>query len=53
MKLFSADQIENLFLFISNLARLPQIIDWIKRCKSTFAENQEKLSQSEYSIVNT
>lgn len=39
MKLFSIDQIENLFLYISNPARYPQIIDWIKRYKSIIAEN--------------
>ena len=52
MKLFSPDQIENLFLYISNPARYPQIIDWMKRCKIILVNNQEKLSQIEYTTVN-
>ena len=53
MKVLTKDQIEDLFLYISNPARYPQIIDCIKHYKFILAENQEKLSQIEYRTVNT
>jgi len=51
MKIFSKNQIEILFLYISNPAKYPQIIDLIERFKVKIIEKRDYFTLIDYAAV--